>query len=117
MAIIKPFKALRPKSELVTEVASPPYDVLNREEAFEIAEHVRRAIEEHVFEEEKESFHLSVSAGVATLGENTPEEMPRAVAIFEWADKALYRAKEAGKGRTVAASDEEITQTIALEND
>ena len=37
MAIIKPFKALRPKSELVTEVASPPYDVLNREEAFQMA--------------------------------------------------------------------------------
>jgi len=37
VAIIKPFKALRPKSELVTEVASPPYDVLNREEAFQMA--------------------------------------------------------------------------------
>jgi uncharacterized protein (DUF1015 family) len=33
VAIIKPFKALRPKPELVTSVASPPYDVLNREEA------------------------------------------------------------------------------------
>ena len=37
MAIIKPFKALRPKAELVTQVASPPYDVLNREEAFQMA--------------------------------------------------------------------------------
>ena len=37
MAIIKPFKALRPKPELVTKVASPPYDVLNREEAFQMA--------------------------------------------------------------------------------
>lgn len=36
MAIIKPFKALRPKPELVTSVASPPYDVLNREEAFQM---------------------------------------------------------------------------------
>jgi len=33
MPVIKPFKALRPKPELVTKVASPPYDVLNSEEA------------------------------------------------------------------------------------
>ncbi len=33
MAIIKPFKALRPKQELAQQVASRPYDVLNSEEA------------------------------------------------------------------------------------
>src|SRR5665648_818176 len=33
MPIIKPFKAFRPQPELVTKVASPPYDVLNAEEA------------------------------------------------------------------------------------
>jgi uncharacterized protein (DUF1015 family) len=33
MAIIKPFKGLRPKPELAEKVASPPYDVLNTEEA------------------------------------------------------------------------------------
>ena len=33
MAIIKPFHALRPKPELVNQVASKPYDVLNSEEA------------------------------------------------------------------------------------
>ena len=37
MAIIKPFKAVRPQLELVTKVASPPYDVLNREEAYQMA--------------------------------------------------------------------------------
>jgi len=37
VAIIKPFKALRPTLELVTKVASPPYDVLNREEAYQMA--------------------------------------------------------------------------------
>ncbi len=35
MAIIKPFNALRPKPELVKQVASRPYDVLNSEEARE----------------------------------------------------------------------------------
>jgi uncharacterized protein (DUF1015 family) len=33
MAIIKPFKALKPKKELADKVASRPYDVLNSEEA------------------------------------------------------------------------------------
>ena len=33
MAIIKPFKALRPKKEFAEQVASRPYDVLNQEEA------------------------------------------------------------------------------------
>ncbi len=33
MATIKPFKGLRPKRDLAEKVASPPYDVLNSEEA------------------------------------------------------------------------------------
>lgn len=38
MAIIKPFKALRPEKNVAHLVASVPYDVVNREEAFELAE-------------------------------------------------------------------------------
>lgn len=37
MKLIKPFRGLRPTRELASRVASHPYDVLNREEAFEIA--------------------------------------------------------------------------------
>jgi len=37
MKLIRPFNALRPKPELAARVAAPPYDVLNREEAFEMA--------------------------------------------------------------------------------
>ena len=33
MAVIKPFKALRPKPELARQVAARPYDVLSSEEA------------------------------------------------------------------------------------
>jgi len=33
MAIIKPFKGIRPPQNLVEKVASRPYDVLNSEEA------------------------------------------------------------------------------------
>lgn len=37
MAIIKPFKGIRPPQNLVEQVASRPYDVLNSEEAREEA--------------------------------------------------------------------------------
>lgn len=37
MAIIKPFKGLRPPKEIVEEVACLPYDVMNSEEAAEMA--------------------------------------------------------------------------------
>jgi uncharacterized protein (DUF1015 family) len=37
MAVIFPFKAVRPKIEFAAEVASPPYDVLSSEEAREAA--------------------------------------------------------------------------------
>ena len=37
MAIIRPFSALRPIAERVAEVASPPYDVVNTEEARALA--------------------------------------------------------------------------------
>ena len=37
MAIVKPFKGLRPKSENASLVTCPPYDVLNTEEAKQLA--------------------------------------------------------------------------------
>jgi uncharacterized protein (DUF1015 family) len=37
MAVIKPFKGIRPKTEIAAKVASPPYDVLNSNEAREMA--------------------------------------------------------------------------------
>ena len=38
MALIKPFKGLRPPQQFAAEVAAPPYDVLNREEALALVE-------------------------------------------------------------------------------
>ena len=37
MVRVKPFAAIRPPKEIVTEVAAPPYDVLNSEEALAMA--------------------------------------------------------------------------------
>ncbi len=38
MAVLKPFCAIRPKSDLAKDVVALPYDVMNREEAFRMAE-------------------------------------------------------------------------------
>lgn len=38
MAVFRPFRAVRPAAELAAEVVSLPYDVMNREEATEMAE-------------------------------------------------------------------------------
>jgi len=38
MAIVQPFRALRPKPELAAQVAAPPYDVVSLEEARKVAE-------------------------------------------------------------------------------
>ena len=37
MKLIKPFRGLRPTRELAADIASHPYVVLNREEAFALA--------------------------------------------------------------------------------
>jgi len=37
MVTVRPFKALRPKKDVAEKVAAPPYDVLNRDEAYELA--------------------------------------------------------------------------------
>lgn len=47
MAIIKPFKGIRPPKELVEQVASRPYDVLNSEEAREEARVMKITLSYH----------------------------------------------------------------------
>ena len=37
MVTVRPFRGLRPKKELAEKVASPPYDVLDSEEARQMA--------------------------------------------------------------------------------
>ncbi len=38
MAVVRPFKGIRPQKDLIEQVASLPYDVMNREEAAKMAE-------------------------------------------------------------------------------
>lgn len=81
MATLKPFKGLRPKPELVEKVASVPYDVVNTEEARELAQGnplsflrvIRSEIEfpegsdpyaEEVYQRAKQNFETLVKDGV-----------------------------------------------------
>lgn len=80
MAIIKPFKAVRPQPQLAEQVASLPYDVMNSKEAREMAKgnpytflHVSRAeidlnesVDEHsqeVYDKAKENFYQFITQG------------------------------------------------------
>nr|WP_246072606.1 GGDEF domain-containing protein [Martelella lutilitoris] len=66
------------------------------DDAYRIAEHIRALVEKLVFSHEGETFTVTVSAGIAafTVGETPLEE------AFDYADRALYRAKNAGRNRT-----------------
>lgn len=81
MAIVRPFKGIKPKQDIVHKVASLPYDVMNREEAKEMSEgnaqsflHVVRpeidvddCIDVHdkiVYEKARENLESMISNGV-----------------------------------------------------
>jgi len=88
MAIIRPFKAVRPQKEVVSLVASVPYDVVNREEAanlvkdnpinflrttrseIEMPDSVN-AYDKSVYEKAKENFHKLVQE--AMIHEEEPK--------------------------------------------
>ena len=87
MAIIKPFKAVRPANEYVKMVAELPYDVMNREEAKKLAKgnkysylHIDRAeidlddnVNEHdekVYLKAKEKFENDLSEALKFLSLN-----------------------------------------------
>lgn len=73
MAIIKPFKGVRPPQELVEQVASRPYDVLNSEEARKEAEGNEKSLY-HIIKPE-----IDFPAGT---DEHTEEVYQKAVANF-----------------------------------
>lgn len=73
MAKVKPFKGIRPPRELVTQVASRPYDVLNSEEARAEAEGNPRSLY-HIIKPE-----IDFAPGT---DEHAPEVYDKAVANF-----------------------------------
>ena len=70
---------------------------LTKQEAFEVAEEIRRRVEDYPFERDGVSPQSTLSLGVATY----PEDGETRAALTRAADEALYRAKRAG-GNTVS---------------
>lgn len=71
------------------------------EKAMNIAENIRKAVEENPFNLSSDTIHISVSIGVACYNETTSD----AKNIIEDADKALYKAKNTGHNKVCAAKD------------
>lgn len=68
--------------------------------AFGTAERLRLMIADHLFQSEKTPFHITISLGVSTLTNRTPN----LDSLIQQADRALYCAKEAGRNRVISAS-------------
>ena len=68
----------------------------DNEEATGTAERVRQRIEQHVFKTGDKQLHVTVSIGVGTY---PSARVDSPAALIREADKALYRAKEAGRNR------------------
>lgn len=68
------------------------------EEAFLVAERLRKAVEQHKFQADDLVLTVNISVGVASFPH---PEIADAKTLIECADKALYRAKEEGRNRVI----------------
>jgi diguanylate cyclase (GGDEF)-like protein len=66
------------------------------EEAMRTAERVRTQVGTHVFDANGKALQMTISVGVATA----PSDTADTAALIREADKALYRAKSAGRDRS-----------------
>lgn len=71
-----------------------------RDEAFRLAERMRMKIEATPLQVGELQIPMTVSAGIASAPDDA---LPDAAAMIDEADRALYKAKEQGRNRTVLA--------------
>src|SRR5581483_2166916 len=83
----------------------------SREEAIQIADRIRIAIQDDPFEEAglPDGMHPSLSVGVAWF----PEDAKQGEELVDRADKALYFSKRTGKNRVTSAADIEGQSEVA----
>jgi diguanylate cyclase (GGDEF)-like protein len=85
--------------DLVGRYGGEEFSIILTETAAEqskfVAERIRKAVEDKHIKVYDEDLKATISIGVATF----PEDAREPQAIIERADKALYRAKEAGRNR------------------
>ncbi len=73
----------------------------NTQEALELAEHLRHAVEARAIAHQKSNIgHVSISIGVTSL---IPSQTTSADQLVKIADQALYRAKDLGRNQTASA--------------
>jgi diguanylate cyclase (GGDEF)-like protein len=65
-------------------------------DAFQTADRIRKAIEAHAFRVGPRELNVTVSIGVATY---PSDDVDTPGALIREADKALYKAKQAGRNR------------------
>lgn len=70
----------------------------SKSQAMELAEKLRRAVENHPFQVVKETTQVTVSVGVATF----PQDASSMIDLIAKADQALYAAKARGRNQAVA---------------
>jgi diguanylate cyclase (GGDEF)-like protein len=70
----------------------------SHEDAIEVAEQVRRVIEEHPFRYDDQQFQVTLSLGVASTAGEPPLS---SIDFLRHADDKLYQAKEQGRNRVV----------------
>ncbi|QQR37692.1 sensor domain-containing diguanylate cyclase [Devosia oryziradicis] len=101
--VIKSCVALLRQSDLIGRLGGEEFAVLlpltDRTQAIEVAEKLRQAIADLVFNFDGQNLPVTCSFGVAVLDGATPD----IESLLERADAALYAAKQAGRNRVVAA--------------
>jgi diguanylate cyclase (GGDEF)-like protein len=73
----------------------------NLQDAYTVAERLRRAVSEHLFHVSKEQFQISISIGITICDPKDMEAKDIAERIIDLADKALYEAKALGRNKVV----------------
>ena len=101
MAVIKPFQALRPTSELAEKVASPPYDVMNSSEAREMAQGNPHSFL-HVIKAEIDLDPATdpYAGGVYEKARHNLNQMIADGTLAQDSEQRLYIYKEVMEGRT-----------------
>ncbi len=77
-----------------------------RQEAFQVAERIRKHVAEREFSAYGEVIPVTVSIGLGSF----PEDGETAVDLMEVADSALYHAKQSGRNRIAAHRQEDLFQ-------
>ena len=72
---------------------------IDRQNAFQVAEGIRKGVESTPYLHERNEIGITLSAGVVDT--NTCVDCPRIDDFLGLADKALYRAKDAGRNQVI----------------